>query len=76
MGLIIGDEKAQASTNNNVGNADISTGVAGLSPEELESLDRKTLLRLDLVLVPLIVMLYLLAWLDRANVGNARVVCI
>lgn len=49
------------------------------SPEppsaEDAALDRSTLLRLDLVLVPLMVMLYFLAWLDRANIGNARVVC-
>jgi hypothetical protein len=42
--------------------------------EETLKLDRQTLLRLDLLLMPLTLMLYLLAWLDRANVGNARVV--
>jgi hypothetical protein len=40
-----------------------------------EALNRNTLLRLDLVLVPLMAMFYFLAWLDRANIGNARVVC-
>lgn len=43
-------------------------------PESVPDLDRQTVLRLDLVLVPLMVMLYFLAWLDRANIGNARVV--
>jgi hypothetical protein len=42
--------------------------------EETLKLDRQTLLRLDLLLMPMTLMLYLLAWLDRANVGNARVV--
>lgn len=42
--------------------------------EELRRLDRETLRRLDLLLMPMTLMLYLLAWLDRANVGNARVV--
>jgi hypothetical protein len=37
-------------------------------------LDRETLNRLDLILMPMTLILYLLAWLDRANVGNARVV--
>lgn len=37
------------------------------------ALDRSTVWRLDLVLVPIVMMLYLLAWLDRANIGNARV---
>ena len=45
-----------------------------LGEQELAAFDRKMLLKLDLVLVPLMAMLYLLAWLDRANIGNARVV--
>jgi len=36
-------------------------------------LDRQTLLRLDFLLVPLVCCMYLLAFLDRANIGNARV---
>lgn len=45
-------------------------------PTEAErKLDRQTLNRLDLILMPMTLILYLLAWLDRANVGNARVVC-
>lgn len=42
--------------------------------ERTLKLDRQTVLRLDLILMPMTLMLYLLAWLDRANVGNARVV--
>ncbi|KLJ09713.1 hypothetical protein EMPG_14860 [Blastomyces silverae] len=42
-------------------------------PEELTKLDRKLLLKLDFLLVPMMGMLYLLAFLDRANIGNARV---
>ncbi|KAB8211151.1 major facilitator superfamily domain-containing protein [Aspergillus parasiticus] len=41
--------------------------------ERTLKLDRQTVLRLDLILMPMTLMLYLLAWLDRANVGNARV---
>jgi hypothetical protein len=37
-------------------------------------LDKKILLKLDLVVLPVIAMLYLLVFIDRANVGNARVV--
>jgi hypothetical protein len=36
-------------------------------------LDRQTLWRLDVLLVPLVCAMYLLAFLDRANIGNARV---
>ncbi|PGH28378.1 hypothetical protein GX50_08886 [[Emmonsia] crescens] len=43
-----------------------------LSDEQIK-LDRKMLLKLDFLLVPMMGMLYLLAFLDRANIGNARV---
>lgn len=43
-------------------------------PEERTNLDRKLLLKLDFLLVPMMGMLYLLSFLDRANIGNARVV--
>ncbi|KAJ5783289.1 major facilitator superfamily domain-containing protein [Penicillium paradoxum] len=43
---------------------------------EAQRLERSTLRRLDSILIPLTLMLYLLAWLDRANVGNARVATI
>lgn len=46
-----------------------------LSDEQIK-LDRKMLLKLDFLLVPMMGMLYLLAFLDRANIGNARVVCV
>jgi hypothetical protein len=36
-------------------------------------LERKTVTKLDLLLVPSMSILYLLAFLDRTNVGNARV---
>ncbi|KAL4980300.1 major facilitator superfamily domain-containing protein [Aspergillus desertorum] len=41
--------------------------------EEERKLDRETLNRLDMILMPMTLIVYLLAWLDRANVGNARV---
>lgn len=36
-------------------------------------IERKALLKLDLLLVSLMSSLYLLAFLDRANIGNARI---
>jgi hypothetical protein len=38
-----------------------------------QKMERKALLKLDLLLVSLMCSLYLLAFLDRANIGNARV---
>ncbi|KAL4913317.1 major facilitator superfamily domain-containing protein [Aspergillus aurantiobrunneus] len=43
-------------------------------PTEAErNLDQETINRLDLIMMPMTLVLYFLAWLDRANVGNARV---
>lgn len=40
---------------------------------EYKALERKTLYKLDFVLVTTMAILYLLAFLDRSNIGNARV---
>jgi hypothetical protein len=67
----------QKSFRDHVGDPETKNGVADEEvalDEETLKLDRQTLLRLDLLLMPMTLMLYLLAWLDRANVGNARVV--
>lgn len=49
-------------------------GFSRQAEEELAIFDRKMLLKLDVVLVPMMAMLYLLSFLDRSNLGNARVV--
>ncbi|KAJ9164838.1 MFS general substrate transporter [Coniochaeta hoffmannii] len=46
---------------------------AHLSPEERAARDRKLLWRLDLILIPWLCLLYLLAFLDRTNIGNAKI---
>ncbi|EOO02302.1 putative major facilitator superfamily transporter protein [Phaeoacremonium minimum UCRPA7] len=46
---------------------------AGLSDAEKAAIDRKLLWRLDLILIPWLCILYLLAFLDRTNIGNARI---
>jgi hypothetical protein len=43
------------------------------TPQLYRRLERKTVLKLDLLLVPLMCGLYLLAFMDRANIGNTRV---
>lgn len=56
------------------------SGLDGVDDEEARSrmakqaaFDRKLLLKMDLIVVPLIAMLYLLVFIDRVNIGNARV---
>ncbi|KAH8893604.1 MFS transporter [Thozetella sp. PMI_491] len=44
-----------------------------LAASEESPLDKKIVLKLDCLVIPLVTVVYLLAFLDRANVGNARV---
>jgi MFS family permease len=46
---------------------------AHLSQEEKDKIERALLWKLDLVLIPWLCLLYLLAFLDRTNIGNAKV---
>ncbi|KAG9236270.1 MFS nicotinic acid transporter-like protein [Amylocarpus encephaloides] len=46
---------------------------AHLSEEERAAIDRKLLWKLDLTLIPWLCILYLLAFLDRTNIGNAKI---
>ncbi|KAJ5675404.1 hypothetical protein N7462_008301 [Penicillium macrosclerotiorum] len=46
---------------------------AGLSEEERAKIDRKLLWKLDLRLVPWLSLLYLVSFLDRTNIGNAKI---
>jgi hypothetical protein len=43
-----------------------------MSPEEKAALDKKLLLKLDFRLIPWLSLLYLLSFLDRTNIGNAK----
>jgi len=47
---------------------------AGLSQEERELNDKKLIRRLDLILIPWLCLLYLASFLDRTNIGNAKIV--
>lgn len=46
---------------------------ANLTPEERETIDRALVWRLDMMLIPWLCLLYLLAFLDRTNIGNAKI---
>jgi len=45
----------------------------GKSPEERAKLDKALVWKMDLWLIPWLSLLYLLSFLDRTNIGNARV---
>ncbi|KAK2073233.1 hypothetical protein P8C59_007528 [Phyllachora maydis] len=46
---------------------------AHLSAAERAEIDRKLVRRLDFLLIPWLCLLYLLAFLDRTNIGNAKI---
>ncbi|CAM1508748.1 Fc.00g055960.m01.CDS01 [Cosmosporella sp. VM-42] len=45
---------------------------AGKSEEERRAIDKKLMWKVDLALIPWLSLLYLLSFLDRTNIGNAR----
>ncbi|KAF4978625.1 hypothetical protein FZEAL_5028 [Fusarium zealandicum] len=45
---------------------------AGKSEEERRAIDKKLVRKVDLALIPWLSLLYLLSFLDRTNIGNAR----
>jgi len=45
---------------------------AGKTPAERAAIDRKLLRKLDLKLIPWLCLLYLMSFLDRTNIGNAK----
>ncbi|MCJ1309948.1 hypothetical protein MMC25_003609 [Agyrium rufum] len=45
----------------------------GLSDEEKAAIDRKLLWKLDIKLIPWLCLLYLVSFLDRTNIGNAKI---
>ncbi|RVX72972.1 hypothetical protein B0A52_03325 [Exophiala mesophila] len=46
---------------------------AGLSEQERQKKDRQLLWKLDLHLIPWLCLLYLISFLDRTNIGNAKI---
>lgn len=45
----------------------------GLSEEERQKIERKLLWKIDLALMPWLCLLYLICFLDRTNIGNAKI---
>ncbi|KAI1074582.1 MFS general substrate transporter [Whalleya microplaca] len=74
-------EKISASHENGSQDGNIAGSIDGLPPdpdahlseEERAKIERKLVWRLDWILIPWLCILYLLAFLDRTNIGNAKV---
>ncbi|KAJ8110527.1 hypothetical protein ONZ43_g5847 [Nemania bipapillata] len=67
------DEREEREGDGSLQGVGIPDPDAHLSPEEKDKIERQLLWRLDLVLIPWLCLLYLLAFLDRTNIGNAKV---
>ncbi|KAK9435403.1 MFS transporter [Metarhizium brunneum] len=63
--------KGDALSNSDLGN--IVDPDAGLSEAEKKEAERKLLWKLDLTLIPWLCLLYLICFLDRTNIGNAKI---
>ncbi|KAK3897639.1 hypothetical protein C8A05DRAFT_47821 [Staphylotrichum tortipilum] len=72
-------DKEKASSDANRSHEDYGAGGlppdpdAHLSDEEKAEVERRLVWRLDLILIPWLCFLYLLAFLDRTNIGNAKI---
>jgi hypothetical protein len=51
---------------------EVENGEARFSSQHHQALTRKILLKLDLRVLPVLALLFLCSFLDRTNVGNAR----
>ncbi|KKZ65100.1 hypothetical protein EMCG_01340 [[Emmonsia] crescens] len=52
---------------------DVDDPDAGLSDEEKAEIDKKLVRKLDMRLIPWLSLLYLVSFLDRTNIGNAKI---
>ncbi|KAI1310479.1 major facilitator superfamily domain-containing protein [Xylaria venustula] len=57
-----------------IGHIDAMATASGVSHESFAHLDEKKILRkMDIRLIPVLALLYLLSFLDRGNIGNAKI---
>ena len=54
------------------GRSDIPDSIASLSPEERRIAEKKLVRRIDFRLLPMLVMMYIMNYLDRNNIAAAR----
>lgn len=58
---------------NDVANEEIINQWYNMPTVEREKYEKKLVRKLDLKLIPLLTLLYLLSFIDRANIGNAKI---
>lgn len=50
----------------------IPASLYGLSPEELSKIGRSTTFKIDIIVIPCLIVMYVLNYLDRQNIASAR----
>lgn len=55
-----------------VGDFVMPESLAGLSEDEFRTLGRKATLKMDMVILPILVTMYILNYLDRQNIASAK----
>ncbi|ETS75144.1 hypothetical protein PFICI_13628 [Pestalotiopsis fici W106-1] len=69
-----GHDHARLSEREEIGRIDAMADAPGVSMESFAHLDEKKILRkMDMRLIPMLALLYLLSFLDRGNIGNAKI---
>ncbi|CCE85803.1 Piso0_005437 [Millerozyma farinosa CBS 7064] len=56
----------------NLKSAELPESLQGLTEEELEKLSKRTVRKLDIRIFPMVVLIYILNYLDRNNIASAR----
>lgn len=69
-----GHEHGRLSERDEIGRIDAMADAPGVTMESFAHLDEKKILRkMDMRLIPMLALLYLLSFLDRGNIGNAKI---
>ncbi|KAL8409870.1 hypothetical protein RB594_008092 [Gaeumannomyces avenae] len=66
------NDKAAAAGAPNVGANVMPASLAALSQEEYDRLGKRATLKMDLVIMPIMVLMYILNYLDRQNIASAK----
>lgn len=66
---IIGEEKRRASTH---APQELPAALQNLSEQEIDKIGRQTTFKIDVIVMPCFIIMYILNYLDRQNIASAR----
>ncbi|KAI1340167.1 nicotinamide mononucleotide permease [Xylariaceae sp. FL0016] len=65
-------EDAKADSEHHEGSLAMPVSLAALSPQEYAALGRRATLKMDFIIMPVLVIMYILNYLDRQNIASAK----